>query len=86
MKPAFYSLTKIMYVKQTIKNICEGMFSKYDHDLVNDYKCIQDLNVVILRPQPTTTFCFFAKILLQTRRMKTLRVTTCIYRSRRTNL
>ena len=29
---------------------------------------------------------FFAKILFQTRRMKTLRVSTCIYRSRRTNL
>ena len=39
-----------------------------------------------LRPEPTKTFWFFAKILLQTSRMKTLRVSTCIYRSRRTNL
>ena len=47
---------------------------------------IDNLNVVILRPVPTGNFCFFVKILFQTRRMKTLRVSTCIYRSRRTNL
>ena len=48
--------------------------------------CRYDLNVVILRRAPIKTFWFFAKILLQTSRMKTLRVSTRIYRSRRTNL
>ena len=77
--------SKFFYAFKNIKNEVRSDEARKS-SFYQKFFDVRHMNVLILRPQPTRTFCFFAKILLQTRRMKTLRVSTCIYRSRRTNL